>query len=253
MAAAQYAQVYLEFLDLSRIFVRYMELFARKIDEELVARLMGEVHHWRCLLCPFTVPVPELGELEPVRVLRMILFPEQLSRDPRFAEFPVKIGEVPLQGPQLFALGLLVRLEEPVDLLQGHLRDLVGRQSVALEELDVLGHRVAGDAKFLADVSLAGPLAVQFVNPFCLSHIYLFVRHGLFYKRNHRNTQIESIFLVAHFHPPHYAHFGPPRVAHFDPPKVVYYARFLQIGTKRNKNKVQINDVRATNFTYRIY
>ncbi|WP_459418819.1 hypothetical protein, partial [Flagellimonas sp.] len=47
-------------------------------------------------------------------------------------------------------------------------------------------------------------------------------------KRNHRNTQIESIFLVAHFHPPHYAHFGPPRVAHFNPPKVVYYARFLQ-------------------------
>ncbi|MHA7831748.1 MAG: dicarboxylate/amino acid:cation symporter, partial [Flagellimonas sp.] len=46
-------------------------------------------------------------------------------------------------------------------------------------------------------------------------------------KRNHRNTQIESIFLVAHFHPPHYAHFGPPRVAHFNPPKVVYYARFL--------------------------
>jgi len=96
MATAQHAQIYLEFLDLSHIFVRYMELFARKIDEELVARLMGEVHHWRCLLCPFTVPVPELGELEPVRVLRIILFPEQLSRDPRFAEFPVKIGEVPL-------------------------------------------------------------------------------------------------------------------------------------------------------------
>ena len=51
----------------------------------------------------------------------------------------------------------------------------------------------------------------------------------IFYKRNHRNTQIESIFLVAHVHPPHYAHFGPPRVAHFDPPKVVYYARFLHL------------------------
>ncbi|MEC3964282.1 hypothetical protein VM932_02240 [Muricauda sp. SYSU M86414] len=92
------------------------------------------------------------------------------------------------QWALLFALGLLVCLEEPVDLLQGHLRDLAGRQPVTLEELDVLGHRVAGDAQFLSDASFAGTLAVQFVNPFCLSHIYLFVRHGLFYKRNHRIT-----------------------------------------------------------------
>ncbi|MFD2588136.1 hypothetical protein ACFSQJ_14425, partial [Croceitalea marina] len=49
------------------------------------------------------------------------------------------------------------------------------------------------------------------------------------------NTQIESIFLVAHFHPPHYAHFGPPRVAQFNPPQVVYYARFLHLEVELEK------------------
>ena len=80
IAAAQYAQVCLELLDLSSTFVRYMELFPREVYEELVARLMGEVHYRRGLLCPFTAPELELGELEPVRVLRIILFPEQLWR-----------------------------------------------------------------------------------------------------------------------------------------------------------------------------
>ncbi|WP_205161260.1 MULTISPECIES: hypothetical protein, partial [Arenibacter] len=39
--------------------------------------------------------------------------------------------------------------------------------------------------------------------------------------------QIESTFLVVHFHPAKVVHFHPARVAHFNPARVVYYDRFL--------------------------
>ncbi|WP_273569119.1 hypothetical protein [Maribacter halichondriae] len=81
-----------------------------------------------------------------------------------------------------------------MDLLQGHCGHLIGSQLVPLEEVDVLGYGIAGEAQLLADAPFARAIAVQFENLFCLAHIYLFVCHRLFYKRTDGNPQIESIF-----------------------------------------------------------
>ncbi len=60
LAASQNTYEDLEFLQLPGIFVHDTEFLAGKIDEELVAGLVGKVHHGGDFLCPFAVPVPEL-------------------------------------------------------------------------------------------------------------------------------------------------------------------------------------------------
>jgi len=52
--------------------------------------------------------------------------------------------------------------------------------AVTLEEIDVLGHRVAGDAQLLAYPPLAHTRGVELEYPFYFSHVYLLVRHGPF-------------------------------------------------------------------------
>ncbi|MCM4172341.1 hypothetical protein DHD32_12675, partial [Arenibacter sp. TNZ] len=51
--------------------------------------------------------------------------------------------------------------------------------------------------------------------------------------------QIESTFLVVHFHPAKVVHFHPARVAHFNPARVVYYDRFLHRTNQKQFNQIE--------------
>ena len=88
------------------------------------------------------------------------IHPEELLGNARITEFPIKIGEVPLQGLQLLALELPVGPEEPMELLQGHGRHLIMGQLVPLEKGDVLGYGVPRDAQLRTDEPFARTRAI---------------------------------------------------------------------------------------------